>query len=112
MLTNQTISHNVASLVSTYLSHSRDIPSERIERCKDCLKITGRINREHIYDINHEYQHITVRKHFNKYLQKREEELNSTSLAFLQRVDPLHQARDDNVNLMESLRNSRRDWIN
>ena len=72
MLTNQTISHKVARAVSSYLSHVRDIPQERIDRCKEALKVVGKINREHIYDFTRDYEHITQRKHFNKYLQNRE----------------------------------------
>ena len=45
MLTNQTISHPVAQAVSVYLSHSRELPKKRIDRCKECLKIVGKINR-------------------------------------------------------------------
>jgi hypothetical protein len=45
MLTGQTISHEVALTVAKYLSHRGDIPSERIVRCKQALRIVGRINR-------------------------------------------------------------------
>ena len=45
MLTNQTISHPVALAVAKYLSHRRDVPQERVVRCKEALRIVGRINR-------------------------------------------------------------------
>lgn len=75
MLTGQTISHKLALVVSKYLSHRRDIPQERIVRCKQALKIVGRINREHIYDINKDYEHITIRKQFKKYLESESERI-------------------------------------
>lgn len=68
MMTNQKIPHKLALLVSRYLSHRRKVPEERIRRCKDALKIVGRINREHIYELSKDYEHITIRKRFNKYL--------------------------------------------
>lgn len=68
MLTNQIISHEVAVQVGRYLSHRREVPTERIERCKEVLKVVGRINREHIYDLHQDYQHITHRKHLGDYL--------------------------------------------
>lgn len=74
--------------VASYLSHRQEIPAERIERCKECLKVVGRINREKIYDFNYDYAHITARKGFNDYLAKRSTELSSTSLEFLSRVNP------------------------
>ena len=90
MLTNQIISHEVAVQVGQYLSHRRQVPTERIERCKEALRVVGRINREHIYDIHQDYEHITHRKHFGDYLEKRQTELDSTALEFLSRVDPTH----------------------
>jgi hypothetical protein len=80
MITNQIIPHPIAQRVSRYLSHRHQIPAERIERCKQALKVVGRINREHIYDFNREYDHITVRKHFTDHLEKREKELDSSAV--------------------------------
>lgn len=68
MVTNQKISHPIALAVGQYLSHKRPIPNDRIVRCKEALKIVGKINREHIYEFNKEYEHITTRKHFRKFL--------------------------------------------
>lgn len=90
MLTNQTISHPVALAVAKYLSHRRDVPQERVVRCKEALKIVGRINREHIYELNKDYEHITVRKHFKKYVEQKGRELDYDGLSHLGRVDPTH----------------------
>ena len=49
MLTNQKISHELALRVASYLSHRGEVPVSRIVRCKEALKIVGRVNREHIY---------------------------------------------------------------
>jgi hypothetical protein len=75
MLTNQKIPHNLALLVSRYLSHRREVPEDRIRRCKAALRIVGRINREHIYDMSKDYEHITVRKHLDKYINERQKQL-------------------------------------
>jgi hypothetical protein len=104
MITNQVISHPLALRTSRYLSHRREVPAERVERCKDCLKVVGRINRDNIYDFGKEYEHITVRKHFNEYLEKRNSELSSTALEFLSRVDPSHNYQTNPSNLKSSLR--------
>jgi len=93
----------VATQVGTYLSHRRHIPAERIERCKEALKVVGRINRDNIYDFQQEYQHITNRKHFKEYLQKRSTELDSSALEFLARVDPTHHHQQEIFNLKENL---------
>lgn len=103
MLTNQVISHEIATQVGNYLSHRREIPAERIERCKEALKVVGRINRDNIYDFNHEYQHITVRKHFANYLEKRSSELDSSAIEFLSRVDPTHSNQPEIPSLLKGL---------
>jgi hypothetical protein len=103
MMTNQVISHEVATQVGNYLSHRRQVPAERVERCKDALKVVGRINRDHIYDFHQEYQHITRRKHFADYLQKRTAELDSSALGFLSRLDPTHAQQPETLNLTANL---------
>lgn len=55
MLTNQKISHEVALRVADYLSHRKEIPQNRILKCKEALKIVGKINREHIYELSKDY---------------------------------------------------------
>jgi hypothetical protein len=65
--------------------------------------VVGRINRDNIYDFQQEYQHITSRKHFSEYLQKRSSELNSTALEFLSRVDPTHNDQLETFNLKQNL---------
>lgn len=55
MVTNQVIPHELASQVGAYLSHRREVPAERVERCKEALRVVGRINRDHIYDFHQEY---------------------------------------------------------
>ena len=103
MLTNQTISHPVAQAVSIYLSHKRDIPQERIDRCKECLRVVGKINREHIYDFSRDYEHITTRKHFQKYLSRRQEELDSSALEMMGEVDPTHNRTDGDYRLRQRI---------
>jgi|JI10StandDraft_1071094.scaffolds.fasta_scaffold1232307_2 hypothetical protein len=89
MLTNQKISHETALNVGKYMSHRREVPESRILRCKEALKIIGRISREHIYELSKDYEHITVRKRLNQYLDKRRQELDEMSLEYLTRVDPI-----------------------
>jgi hypothetical protein len=64
----------------------------------------GRINRENIYDFNKDYHHITVRKQFHTHLAQRQKQLTSSSLAFLQRVDPLHNHQEETAQLRNALR--------
>ena len=92
MVTNQKISHPIALAVSHYLSHKRPIPSDRIVRCKEALKIVGKINREHIYELNKDYEHITIRKHLKRYMEERGEQLDFDGLSYLTEVDPTHSA--------------------
>lgn len=40
------------------LSYKRPLSEEFINKCKDCLKIVGKINREFIYAFDKEYEHI------------------------------------------------------
>jgi hypothetical protein len=68
MVTNQIIPHELALAVGQYLSHRGPVPRERIFRCKEALKIVGKINREHIYALNQDYQHITIRKGLKRYI--------------------------------------------
>jgi ABC-type transporter Mla MlaB component len=89
--------------VGRYLSHRRQVPAERVERCKEALKVVGRINRDSIYDLHQEYPHITVRKHFTDYLAHRSSQLDSSALAFLGRVDPTHAHQPDSLTLRENL---------
>lgn len=103
MLTNQVISHEVAKQVGNYLSHKREIPAERIDRCKEALRVVGRINRDHIYDLHQEYQHITVRKQLADYVDKRSVELDSSALEFLSRIDPVHSHQPESISLTNNL---------
>ncbi|CAM6001514.1 unnamed protein product [Sphagnum balticum] len=92
MITSQVIDHKTAMRVSDYMSHTRPIPSERIDRAKDALRVVGKINREVIYDFSKEYQHISVRKSFSKYLLERQRELKGTSLDYFVLFDPLKES--------------------
>lgn len=53
------------------LSYKRPLSEEFINKCKDCLKIVGKIDREFIYPFDKEYEHILERKNFIRYVEQK-----------------------------------------
>lgn len=53
------------------LSYKRPLSEEFISRCKDCLKIVGKIDREFIYAFDKEYEHILIRKKFMTHVENK-----------------------------------------
>lgn len=68
MQTGQIIPHELALRVSRFLSHKRPLSESFVERCKECLKIVGKIDREFIYSFDKEYEHIMLRRNFVRHL--------------------------------------------
>ncbi len=59
------------------LSYKRPMSEEFIQKCKDCLRIVGKIDRQFIYLFDKDYEHILQRKNFTDYvMQKIEDKKN------------------------------------
>ena len=74
MQTGQIIPHELALKVGRMLSYKRPLSEEFIDKCKECLKIVGKIDREFIYAFDKEYEHILQRKNFVKYVEDKIQE--------------------------------------
>jgi hypothetical protein len=62
MVTGQMIPHYLAQNISNLLSHRREIDDKWVEKCKECLRYVGKIDRELIYDVNKDYHHVVKKR--------------------------------------------------